>query len=105
MRQLFLGLFVFVLILFGSFTSPSIIYADTQAEVIQRVDSDIQLLNTFLDKLESTTDPDILLNLLQSEFNSLQAHLKESSAFYSSTASTETDESVKNVLGKLHTHI
>ena len=105
MRQLFLGLASFIIIISGSLVHPSIIHADLQSDIIQRVDADIKILNEFIDKTDTTTDTDLLLALFDSELATVQSHLRQSSEFYLSSANSETDNNIKAILGKLNTQV
>lgn len=99
-------LFLFVLSLLVSLLSYSVVFADNQSEIIQRVDSDIQVGNNLLSEIEANQDdPDAVLAVLVRDIPSVTQHWNESSNFYESKISTETDEQLKVILTNINNDI
>lgn len=98
---------IFIPILFLSFfLFPSLVHADTQSEIIQRVDSDITVGNNLLSEIEAIqNDPDAGLAVLIRGIPSVTQHWNESSSFYESKIATETDEQLKIILKNINSDI
>lgn len=89
----FITLFAFLII-----SAPNV-FAATQSELIQRVDSDTKAANALLDDVKSVKDtPEEISQVLLRDIPTLTQHLDESSSYYESVISTETDEQLKTIL-------
>jgi len=102
MKKLFLFL-LFITFLIIPPLNPS--YASTGSEVIQRVDSDIKEMNSLLGSSKDNSDPQAILNNLDTNIPSVVQHLDESSNFYQSIISTETDIELKRIVGGINENI
>jgi len=88
------------------FLLPKVAYADTQADIIQRVDSDIQVGNNLLSEIEANQDdPDAVSAVLIRDIPSVTQHWNESSNFYESKIAAETDEELKTILTNINLDI
>lgn len=93
----------FLLLIFTTFfllATP--VFADTQSELISRVNSDTETSNALMKKLEAVgTDSEAALGVFSSEISSVINHFEESKVFYlSKIESADTDE-LKNILKSL----
>lgn len=92
---------ILILIISLFFISSRFVYADTQADIIKRLDSDVAAANNFLTQIESTEDPAILLAIINREAPLLRNHFDESSTFYTQIYNSESDENLQKILDKL----
>ena len=96
---------LFLLFIFLNFLNPARIFAYTGSEVIQRVDSDITILNNLFSSVENENDPEIISATLIRDIPTVKQHLSESSTFYESAIATETDEELKTTIRNINNDI
>lgn len=88
------------------FLLPQSVYAATQSEIIQRVDSDIKVANGLLSQVESVqNDAEAAIKVLLQNIPSVTQHWNESSIFYENKISIETDEQLKTILASVNTSV
>lgn len=93
-----------LLITFFLVTGP--VFAYTQSEIIQRVDSDINVANELLTDLDAVqNNPEQIPSVLVRDIPTITQHWNESSNFYESEISTETDEQLKTIIININTDI
>lgn len=100
MKKLIFSLFLsFIIFLSVS----SFVFADSQSEIIQRVDSDIAVSNNLLRELKAVTnDPNAISEVLLREIPIVTQHWNESANFYESKISNESDEELKTILTNIN---
>ena len=80
--------------------------ASTTEEIYQRVSSDIDVANAFLDKTNAVGDDgEAFLNVLQNEAPTLESHFDQSAIFYSTAESEAQDENLKIILNNLEQNV
>jgi len=92
----------FILIVFFLALSPVKVFASTESDVFQRVDSDIIILNNFQTSIQDEEDPEIMIETFLREIPAVKQQLSESSTFYEAIIATETDEELKTVITKIN---
>jgi hypothetical protein len=85
---------------------PTVAFAATQSDIIQRIDSDISIANNLVAEIEAVQeDPESIFTVLLRDIPSVVQHWRESSSFYEATIATETDEELKTNLININTEI
>lgn len=88
------------------FLLPKVAYADSQAEIVQRVDSDIQVANDLFSEVEANQDDaDAVLAVLIKGIPLVTKHWNESINFYESKILAETDTQLKVILTNINNDI
>ncbi len=101
LKRIFITISFLILILL-----PKAVYASTQSEIIQRVDSDTKIVNDLFAKVQAVKDDaNAVLDVLTREIPSVVQHWNDSSSFYESTISTETNEELKTILTNIDNDI
>lgn len=90
MNKLFIVCLTALFFLLAPFAS-----ADTGSEVLQRVDSDITVLNNLLSEAENQNNPDDISKYLLSRIPTVVMHLEESSSIYDRIISTTSDSGLR----------
>jgi hypothetical protein len=97
---------IIAVVTFIFFFNPLVVHAADQSEILQRVDSDIQIANTLLDNIDSVQDdPQAILEVLLRDIPSVTQHLNDSSRYYESLIATESDEELKAILRSVNNDI
>lgn len=98
--------FLIILLVAGLLLKPIAVYAYTQSDIVQRVDSDTKIANDLLAKVQAVKDdPNAILDVLTREILPVVQHWNESSSFYESVISTETNEELKTILTNIDNDI
>ena len=95
-----------VILFFTLFLLPRSVYGYTQSEIIQRIDSDVEAVNSLSDSTEAVKgDANAILEILARDIPSVVRHLDESSNFYALAILSETDEELKAILTNIDNDI
>jgi hypothetical protein len=88
------------------FQTTSVAIADSQSEIMQRVNSDTTVADNLFTEIKTVQDdPEAILKVLLRDIPSVVAHWSESSAIYESKIATETDEELKGILTNINNDI
>lgn len=98
-RTIVISLLLFVVTIFSFNIS---VYADTQQDIYSRISSDITAANNFFDRVETSSNPDTILNTY---LPTLRVQLNASSRYYISLINSEQDAELKSILTKINSAI
>lgn len=96
-------LLIIGLILF--FSKAPIAFADTGSDVIQRVDTDISVLNNLLSAVENQATAEGVADAFLSGIPSVVQRLEQSSSFYENVIASETDTELRNIVSNINADV